>query len=120
MVTDYKELLVWQKSMEMVKQVYKLVKLLPREEMYALSDQLRRAVVSIPSNIAEGSMRQSTKEFLNFLAIASGSKAEVETQLMICVDLDYVTQAQIDPILSLSNEIGRMTTALVSKLRAKL
>ena len=73
MVGNYKELIVWQKSMDLVVDVYKLVKLLPKEELYALSSQIRRAVVSIPSNIAEGYNRKSTKEYLNYLHFARGS-----------------------------------------------
>lgn len=78
-VNSYEELIVWQKAMLLVEEVYKLVKKLPREELYALSDQLRRAVVSVPSNIAEGHTRAGTKEFINFLSIANGSRVEVET-----------------------------------------
>ncbi len=90
-LTNYKELIVWQKSMSLVTEIYQLVKFLPKEETYALSDQMRRAAVSIPSNIAEGQARNSTREFVNFLSIARGSKAELETQLMICVRLKYLS-----------------------------
>ena len=81
---DYRDLVVWQRSMELVKLVYGLTKQLPREETFALSNQLRRAVVSIPSNIAEGYGRNSKQDYLRFLNIARGSKNEVETQLQIC------------------------------------
>ena len=83
MAKSYRELIVWQKSMELAEKVYLLVKALPKEETYALSDQMRRAAVSIPSNIAEGHARQSQKEFLQFLCIARGSRAELETQLLL-------------------------------------
>ena len=83
-VKSYKDLIVWQKSMDLVIEIYKLVKKLPKEETYSLSDQMRRAVVSIPSNIAEGYTRKSTNEYLNFLSIANGSRTELETQLLIC------------------------------------
>ena len=82
-LNSYQDLLVWQKSVELCVEIYKLVKLLPKEEMYGLSDQMRRAVVSIPSNIAEGYTRKSTNEYLNFLSIANGSRTELETQLLI-------------------------------------
>lgn len=82
--SDYKRLKVWQKAMDLKEEVYRLVRLLPREETYALSDQLRRAVVSMLSNIAEGHGRGSDKEFVKFLTIARGSLFEVETQLLIC------------------------------------
>ena len=83
-MSDYKDLNVWQESINLVEDVYTIVKLFPREEAYALSDQLRRAVVSIASNIAEGSNRNTQKEFIQFLYIALGSAAEVETQLNYC------------------------------------
>ena len=75
-IKSYKDMIVWQKSMELAIEIYRLVKLLPKEETYALSDQMRRAVVSIPSNIAEGQSRGGTKEFVQFLNIAKGSNAE--------------------------------------------
>ena len=87
---DFKDLIVWQRAMELVVEVYQLVKKLPKEELFALSDQIRRAVISIPSNIAEGQGRSSLKEFLYFLSIAKGSKAELETQLLLCVKINYL------------------------------
>ena len=118
-VQSYKDLIVWQKSIMLTKEIYKLVKKLPKEEIYALSDQMRRAVVSIPSNIAEGQARNSTKEFINFLSIARGSKAELETQLIICQELNYMNEAEIQPILDLLEEIGKMITALIKILPKK-
>ena len=116
-MTNYRELLVWQKAMDAAEEVYRLVKLLPREEQFELSSQLRRAAVSIPSNIAEGQARNSTKEFVNFLSIARGSTAELETQLMLCVRLNYLQQTQIDPVFNLCDEISRMLTSLITKLK---
>ena len=110
---NYKELVVWQKAMLVTEEAYRLVKHLPKEELYALSDQMRRAAVSIPSNIAEGQARNSTKEFVNFLSIARGSTAELETQVMLCVRLNYLQQAQVEQILSLCDEMGRMLTAMI-------
>ena len=118
-VKSYQELLVWQKSMELVTIVYQLTKLLPKEEIYALANQMRRAAVSIPSNIAEGQARNSTKEFVNFLSIARGSNAEVETQLMICVRLKFLTQSQIEMALNLCGEVGKMLNALIGRLSIK-
>ena len=80
-MSDYKDLNVWKESIDFVEMVYRVIKSFPREEIYALSDQLKRAVVSIPSNIAEGASRNSNKEFVQFLYIALGSASEVETQL---------------------------------------
>ena len=113
-VKSYKDLIVWQKSVDLVGEVYGLVKLLPKEELYALSDQMRRAAVSIPSNIAEGQARNSSKEFAQFLAIARGSKAELETQLIICVRLGYLTDEQIRTATDLCAEIGKMINAILS------
>ena len=96
MIKDFKDLVVWQKAMELVAEVYLLAKKLPKEEIYALSNQLRRSAVSIPSNIAEGQGRNSTKEFIQFIAIAKGSKAELETQLLLCVKINYLTEAEIE------------------------
>ena len=118
-VKSYKELIVWQKAMDLVSEVYALVKLLPREELYALSDQMRRAVVSIPSNIAEGQERNSSKEFAQFLSIARGSKAELETQLFICVRLGYLSEDQIEKATRLCAEVGKMLNAIQLTLTIK-
>ena len=116
MVESYKDLKVWQKSMLLVKEIYKLLKFLPKEEQYALSDQMRRAVVSIPSNIAEGYGRHATNDYIRFLNIARGSKYELETQLYICVMLNYLSAEQAKPAFELLNEIGKMINALAKSL----
>jgi four helix bundle protein len=116
-VQSYRDLIVWQKSMDLVERVYRMTRVFPKEEMYGLSSQIRRAAVSIPSNIAEGQARKSTAEFLHFLSIAQGSRAEVETQTLIAQRLGYVTQAQIKEILSLLDEISRMLNTLRTKLQ---
>ena len=115
-IRGYRELVIWKRSMELVLMVYKLIRRLPKEENYALSDQIRRAVVSIPSNIAEGNGRASAKEYIRFLCIARGSKNEIETQLLICVQLHYLTENEIQPALNLCDEIGRMLNALIARL----
>lgn len=117
MIQDYRELVVWQKAMEVAKQVYLLVKKLPKEEIYALSDQMRRAAVSIPSNIAEGNARNSSKEYAQFLSIARGSKAELETQLLLCKETGYLAQTEIQPLLVQLKEIGKMTSVMMRKLQ---
>lgn len=116
-VKSYQDLIVWQKSMDLVERVYRMTTVFPRDEVYGLSSQIRRAAVSIPSNIAEGQARKSTAEFLHFLSIAQGSRAEVETQTLIAQRLGYVTPNQIKEILSLLEEISRMLNTLRSKLR---
>ena len=114
-INNYREMIVWQKSMDLVVEVYRLLKHLPREEQFALTSQMRRSAISIPSNIAEGQSRKSFREFSNFLSIARGSLAELETQLYICEKLNYLSAEQIDLPLKLSDEIGRMLTSLISK-----
>ena len=115
----YEDLIVWQKAMDLVVEVYRLAKLLPSDEIYALSSQMKRAAVSIPSNIAEGQERKTTKDFINYLHIAKGSKGELETLLLICVRLQYLTQSQIATAQNLLGEIGKMLNALIQCLAAK-
>ena len=98
-------------------EIYRLTQKLPKEELYGLTNQLRRAAVSIPSNIAEGNGRASTGDYVRFLIMARGSNAEVETQLLLSVRLDYLTQSDIEETLSLNDEIGKMLTAMIKKLR---
>lgn len=115
-VKHYKDLIVWQKAMNLVERVYQETKAFPREELYGLTNQLRRAVVSIPSNIAEGQARQSAAEFRNFLSIARGSLAEVETQILIAMRLKYLTKEQVVSIMATHQEISKMIPALMAKL----
>ena len=119
-VQKYEDLIVWQKAMDLVTEVYGLAKLLPNDEIYALSSQMKRAAVSIPSNIAEGQERNTTKDFINYLYIAKGSKGELETQLLVCVRLQFLTQPQIVTARNLLSEIGKMLNALIKSLSAKL
>ncbi|MEW6381451.1 MAG: four helix bundle protein [bacterium] len=115
-VKSYKDLVVWQKAMDLVEMVYQATKGFPREELYGLTNQVRRAAVSVPSNIAEGHARNSTAEYRNFLSMARGSLAEVETQLLIAERLKYTDPGQLTELLSLQMEINKMTNALISKL----
>lgn len=117
MISDYRELVVWQKAMELAAETYKLVKLLPKEETYSLSDQMRRAAVSIPSNIAEGNGRVATKEYIHFLAIARGSKAELETQVLLGIQIGYFTHEQTRQVQSLLKDVGCLLTATMKKLQ---
>ena len=115
-VKNYRDLVVWQKSMQLVKLVYQLVKMLPREETFALSNQMRRAAVSIPSNIAEGYDRNSRKEYVHFLNIARGSNSELRTQLQICVDIGYLTEEDVRDAMETAEEISRMISVIIKKL----
>ena len=109
----FRKLIVWQKAMELVRMVYQASKKFPADERYALTDQLRRAVVSIPSNIAEGSGRASNKDYAHFLSIARGSLYETLTQLQIAQDLGYIDE--YDSCNELAQEVGRMLTSLMKK-----
>jgi S23 ribosomal protein. len=115
MATHYKDLIVWRKSMLLVKYVYRVTQTFPHSEVYGLVSQMRRASVSIPSNIAEGQTRKSPLEFAHFLSISHGSLAELETQMIISCDLGYVTQAQFDEYSALHGEVSKMLTALKTK-----
>jgi four helix bundle protein len=119
-VKSHRELKVWHAGMSLAKQVYSLTRQFPKEETYGISTQLRRAVVSIPSNIAEGYARQSTKELLQFLAIASGSLAEIETQILLAAEFGYVREEESTHLLSNINQLERMLNAFRSQLKKKL
>ena len=116
----HKKLTVWQKAMDLVEEVYKLTRLLPKEEIYGLTNQLRRAVISIPSNIAEGYERNSLKEYIHFLSIARGSNSELRTQLQICIEVGYLAEENVTEVIELSDEVGKMLRAMTMKLTAKL
>jgi len=113
----YRDLKAWQAAMEMVPEVYRLTRGFPREELYGLASQLRRAAVSIASNIAEGEGRSSDKELLYFLSNAKGSLFEVETQIMIAGRLGYLSHLQAEELLSKTAEIGRLLNGLIKAFR---
>ncbi len=112
----YKDLLVWQKGMVLARLVYKLTVKFPAEERYGLTSQMRRAAVSVPSNIAEGQARRGTNEFLQFLSVAEGSLAELDTQLSLSVELGFAQQAEVEPALREIDELQKMLVALKRKL----
>ena len=115
-IRHFKDLIVWQKSMAFVVDVYRSTRDFPKEEIYGLTSQVRRAAVSIPSNIAEGQARRTTGEFLQFLGHARGSLAEVETQIILSHDLGFLSDP--DPLLSSLNEISRILSGLINSLEA--
>ncbi len=116
-INSYRDLVVWRKAMDAAEMIYQVTKQFPKAEIYGLTNQIRRAAVSIPSNIAEGQERKSTPDFKRFLLIAQGSRAEVETQLLLAKRLGYLTQEQLTPILNLLEEISKMTNSLRAKLK---
>ena len=114
-MNDYKDLRIWQDSIELVVDIYKLTNMLPKEEIYALTNQIRRAVVSIPSNISEGANRNTDKEFVQFLYIALGSASEVETQLIIAKRLGYLNDVQKE--LEDITKLRKMINALIHSIK---
>ena len=114
------ELVVWQKSMDFVIEVYQVTKALPADEKFGLGSQMQRAAVSIPSNIAEGHGRKSTKVYLNHLSIAHGSLMEMETQLQIAYRLKYIDLTRFDRLSEQAAQIGKMLNALQSSLSSKI
>ncbi len=113
---SYKELIAWQKSMALVKSIYLRTRGFPKEEVYGLAAQLRRAAVSVPSNIAEGQGRLSKKEFKHFLSLARGSLLEVETQVLIAADLHYLSSEIAHDLETQAQEVLRIINALMNSL----
>ena len=120
MIQSYQDLKVWQAGMGLVEEVYRITKEFPREEVYGLTSQMRRSAISIPSNVAEGHARQSTREYLHHVSIGLGSLAELETQLLVAARLGDVDEQCARSALSVAEEIGKMLRGLQKSLRAKL
>ena len=116
-INSYQDLIVWQKAMDLAEQSYRVVRTMPREELYGMSSQICRAASSIPANIAEGWGRGRTKEYVYFLRIAMGSTRELETHLLLSRRVDLLTSEQIQPLLQLAAEVSRMTTSLIGSLQ---
>jgi four helix bundle protein len=115
-VKSYRELIAWQKAMDFAAEVYRTTKRFPKEELYGVTSQLRRAVVSIPSNIAEGQGRQTTGEFRQFLGHARGSLMEAETQILLCERLEYLDNKMATTLLEQGGEVGRILNGLMRSL----
>jgi four helix bundle protein len=115
----HKNLLVWQKSIAFVTTIYNLTKTFPKEELYCIVSQIRRAAISIPSNMAEGCARRNTKEYTQFLYISLGSAAELETQLIISSNLRYIDENHRQSLIKDLEEIIRMITGLIKSLNNK-
>src|SRR5947209_12744322 len=114
---SYKDLIVWQKGIEIAKLAYRLTTKFPGDEKFGLVSQMRRAAVSIPSNIAEGQARHTRGEFIQFISHAEGSNAELSTQLVIAVELGYCTQSDVRDAFELTSELRKMLNALRRKLQ---
>ncbi|MRX68254.1 four helix bundle protein [Flavobacterium resistens] len=116
-MSHFRKILVWQKSMSLVTKIYKATRTFPKEEMFGLTSQIRRSSVSIPSNIAEGSSRESSKDFLRFLYISLGSIFEMQTQLEIAKNIIYINEEEFNLLYEDSREIERMLASLIRKLK---
>lgn len=119
-MANYKELIVWQKSTQFCVDIYKVTKDFPKDEQYGLISQLRRAAISIPSNIAEGSKRYTDKNYSAFLRIASGSGAEIETQLHIAKELEYINESTYLELTTSLTEVMKILSALIKKYSSSL
>ena len=119
-IRSYEDLKVWQLAMELVELVYMVTEKFPKKEQYRLVDQLCRASVSVPSNIAEGSMRHTTREYIRFVGIAQGSLAEVETQVMIAKKLGFLEENDYLNIMNVASDVGKMLNGLRSSLMRKI
>ncbi len=117
-IKTHKDLLVWKKSLDLVEQIYKITKQFPKEELYGITNQMRRCAVSIPANIAEGSGRKNKAEFIQFLHIALGSASELETHLIISQRLGFLSINSYDEIMNALNEIIKMTCGLINSLNS--
>ncbi len=119
-VNNYRDLLVWKQGIELVKLIYKITREFPKEELYGLTSQIRRCAVSIPSNIAEGHARDSLKEYIQFLSIAAGSLAELQTQLVIAKELGMGQAKYIEVAEQLAEKTLKMLRSLQRALKNKL
>ena len=116
---NYKDLVVWQKGIQLAKLVYQLSRKFPSEEKFGLISQMRRAAISIPSNIAEGQARHTTGEFVQFISHAEGSVAELNTQLVLATELNFCSINAADPMFDLLDNLRRMLNGLRRKLQAR-
>lgn len=119
-MAHYQELTVWKKAMDVADRIYDVTAAFPEQERYGIVSQLRRSAISIPSNIAEGHARSSTKEFLQFIAIAKGSLAEAETQLLFAERRQWISPSDRQQVLALCDEVNRMLTSMQKSLRQKV
>ncbi len=119
-VNDYRDLIVWQKAMDLVVSAYRTTAGFPKEELYGLTSQIRRAAVSVPSNIAEGQARNTTRDFLQFLAVAYGSLKELETQMLIAERLGYIDSKCKDVLVNSTTEVARLISGLANSLKKKM
>ncbi len=116
---DFRDLVLWQKAMELAAEAHRTTLKLPRHELFGMAAQVRRAAVSVPSNIAEGSGRRTTREFIAFLRIARGSLSELRTQLLLAEKIGYLSETDLSSATGLSDEVGRLLNAVIRGLRQR-
>lgn len=119
-VDSYQDLIVWQKGMDLAERCYRVTKGFPKDELFGMTSQIRRASASIPANIAEGWGREGTREYIQFLRVAQGSLKELETHLILCQRVGLLSEAQAPSLLALCAEVGKMTRSLIGSLQHRL
>jgi len=115
-IKSFRDLMIWQRGINLVKEVYKETNNFPKEELYGLTNQIRRSAISIPSNISEGHIRQHRAEFRQYLSIALGSLAELETQILIARELNYIPNENSDNLIDQMGTLGKIIRGLMKKL----
>jgi four helix bundle protein len=120
MIESYRDLKVWQQGMSLAKACYLLTRAFPKDELFGMTSQIRRAAASIPATIAEGNGRENTREYIQFLRIAQGSLQELETHLLLSQAVALVASPAAQPLLAQADEVGRMLRALIRTLQAKI
>lgn len=115
-IKSFRDLIIWQRGINLVKEVYKETQNFPKQELYGLTNQIRRSAISIPSNVSEGHIRQHRAEFRQFLSMALGSLAELETQIIISRELDYIPSETSENLIDQMDSLGKMIRGLMKKL----
>ena len=116
----HRRLILWQKSVRLAVEIHRVSRRLPKHELFGLVSQMNRAAVSIPSNVAEGAARHTTRDYIRFLYIARGSSAEIDTQLRLAEELGYLSGDELAPVLAISDEVGRLLNAVITTLHRRL
>jgi four helix bundle protein len=115
-IKSFRDLIIWQRGIHLVKEVYKETQIFPKQELYGLTSQIRRSAISIPSNVSEGHIRQHRAEFRQFLSMALGSLAELETQMIIARELNYISNEKSENLIAQMDSLGKMIRGLMKKL----
>jgi four helix bundle protein len=117
---SHRRLILWQKSVRLAVEIHRVSRQLPKHELFGLAAQMKRAAVSIPSNVAEGAARHTTRDYIRFLYIARGSSAEIDTHLMLAEELGYLTHDELSTALAISEEVGRLLNAVITALHRRI